>query len=135
MEEYNIKKGYYYSKGDTWVHKEVDGAIRFGISDYAQKKLKSIIYLNLPEVGDSFQQDDSLGEVESKKSLSELICPVSGTVKTIHQEAVDEPGVLNRDPFGEGWILTLNCDCYQEDIKKLMDAAAYYDYIASREKK
>ena len=135
MTEYVVKEGYFYSKGDTWVRLEENGSVRFGITDYAQKKLKEIIYLNLPEIDDAFQQNDSLGEVESKKSLSELICPVSGKVKEIHQEVVDEPGILNRDPFEEGWILSLECAGYQAEVKNLMTAEEYRQYINSRENK
>lgn len=125
MTEYAVRAGYYYSAGDTWVHAMEDGIIRFGITDYAQKKLKSIEYLNLPDCGETVIQGESLGEVESKKSVSDLLAPVSGTVESVNDAAVDDPGLLNRDPYGDGWILTIRCEDYDSQCAALMDAEMY----------
>lgn len=131
MAEYEVRTGYYYTKGDTWAHKEDDGTIHFGISDYAQKKLKEIEYLTLPSEDDAIEQGESLGEVESKKSVSEMMSPLTGTVSSINSEAEDDPSLLNRDPYG-AWIVSIDCPDYDEQVKALMDAEAYEAYIASR---
>ena len=125
MAEYEVRLGYYYTEGDTWICRQTDGSLRMGITDYAQKKLKEIEYLNLPEPGESVTQGESLGEVESKKSVSDLVSPLTGRVSEINRAAVDDPGLLNRDPYGEGWVLTLICSDYETQATALMDAESY----------
>ena len=104
-----MPEGYYYTKGDTWVRREEDGRIHLGITDYAQKKLKKIEYLNLPDIESEVVQNESLGEVESLKAVSEMVSPISGKVMSINGEAVDNPELLNKDPYGAGWILEIDC--------------------------
>ena len=132
MAEYEVRDGYYYTAGDTWVHKMADGKILVGITDYAQKKLRQIEYLNLDSEGDKLVQGESLGEIESKKSVSEMMSPLTGIIHSMNDPVVDDPGILNRDPYGQGWILEVDCADYDSQIEKLMDAAAYREYIAKR---
>lgn len=131
--DYEIRAGYFYSSGDTWVHRTEDGTVRFGITDYAQKKLKEIEYLNLPDVGETIEQNISLGEVESKKSVSDMLAPVSGIISAINDDATDDPSLLNRDPYGAGWILEIDCQQYLKQIANLMNAESYLAFIAERE--
>ena len=133
--EYKVYPGYFYTKGDTWVCRTAEGQIRMGITDYAQKKLKAIEYLNLPEEGDGIAQGASLGEVESQKSVSDLMAPVGGTVLAINEEAVSDPALLNREPYEGGWILELDCQNFDSQCTKLMDAAAYEAHIQAKENK
>ena len=125
MAEYEVRPEYCYTKGDTWVCRLADGTIRFGITDYAQKKLKEIEYLNLPEPGEAVCQGESLGEVESKKSVSDLMSPLTGIVLELNNAAEDDPGLLNRDPYGAGWILSLSCSDYETQAAGLLDAETY----------
>ena len=81
------------------------------------------------------EQNASLGEVESKKAVSELLSPVSGTVEAVNGAAVDEPGLLNRDPYGEGWILALQCPDFEAQTAGLMDAGAYEKFLEEKELK
>ena len=112
-----------------------DGRILVGITDYAQKKLKSIEYLNLSDEGDNVVKGASFGEVESQKSVSEMMAPVSGTISEINEEAVNDPGLLNRDPYGAGWIMAFTCNNFEAQIADLMNSETYEAYIESRARK
>lgn len=131
MAEYEIRPDRLYTAGDTWVCPTEEGILRVGITDYAQRKLKTIEYLALPEAGDGVEQNGSLGEVESKKAVSQLISPLTGTVGEINGRAVDDPSLLNREPY-EAWILTLECPDFAAQSAALMDARAYEAYLATR---
>ncbi|MFB0517950.1 MAG: glycine cleavage system protein GcvH, partial [Acidobacteriota bacterium] len=98
-----------------------------GITDYAQQQLGDIVYVDLPDEGDEIKKDESLGEVESAKTLSDLIAPVSGEVIEVNNNAVDDPSIINKDPMGEGWLLKVKLSdpseldnlLSEEDYKKL----------------
>ncbi len=120
---YEVRDGYFYTEGDTWVRKD-NGIIYMGITDYAQKKLKEIEYLSLPDEGEKVVQGQSLGEVESKKTVSELMSPITGTVRDINEAAVDDPAQLNQTPY-ESWILSLDCPDFEDQAARLMSAEQY----------
>ena len=128
MASYKIPENCLYTRGDTWVRRENDGMIRMGVTDYAQQKLKKIEYLSLPEEDETVKQFEALGEIESMKSLAELMAPVTGTVAGVNEEAVERPGVINEDPYENGWILIVDCEDFDEQADKLMDAQAYKAY-------
>lgn len=128
MASYKIPENCLYTRGDTWVRRENDGMIRMGVTDYAQQKLKKIEYLSLPEEDETVKQFEALGEIESMKSLAELMAPVTGTVAGVNEEAVERPGVINEDPYEKGWILIVDCEDFDEQADKLMDAQAYKAY-------
>lgn len=132
VESLVMQGGYYYTKGDTWVCREEDGRIRFGITDYAQKKLKKIEYLNLPDIESEVVQNESLGEVESLKAVSEMVSPLSGKVISVNGEAVDNPELLNKEPYGAGWMLEISCGDYEHQVEGLMNAAQYEKYLDGR---
>ncbi len=112
-----------YTLSHEWVR--VDGEIgTIGVTDHAQKELGEIVYLELPEVGHLFNADEEFGTVESVKAVSELFTPVSGEVVEINKAAVAEPGIINDDPLGDGWMIKLRLSTDQE-IEKLMSAEEY----------
>ncbi|MBZ0297244.1 MAG: glycine cleavage system protein GcvH [Anaerolineae bacterium] len=119
-----------YAKTDEWLLIEGDtGTV--GITDYAQDALNDIVFLELPSVGDTFEVGTSFGVVESVKAASDLTMPVSGTVTAVNDAAVDEPEVLNTDPFEGGWLVKIKIDdASQADA--LLDAAAYAEFCESR---
>ena len=121
-----------YTTSHEWVR--IDGATgTIGITDHAQKELGEIVYLELPEVGHVFNADDEFGTVESVKAVSELFTPVSGEVVEINKGAVGEPGIVNDDPYGDGWLVKLKLST-DEEIRKLMSAEQYADYVRAEEK-
>ena len=96
-----------YTKDHEWVR--VNGSeARVGITDYAQKQLGDVVYLELPAVGEELVAGAVVGEIESTKSVSELYSPVTGTVIEINQSAIDDPSVVNSDPYGAGWLLKVD---------------------------
>jgi glycine cleavage system H protein len=121
----------HYSQSHEWVR--VDGDIgTIGITDHAQKQLGEIVYLELPEVGHVYNADDEFGTVESVKAVSELYIPVSGEVVEINKGAVSEPGIINDDPQGDGWLIKVKLST-DEEVAKLMSAEAYAAYVREEE--
>ena len=121
-----------YTQSHEWVR--VDGEIgTIGITDHAQKELGEIVYLELPEVGHVFNADEEFGIVESVKAVSELFTPVSGEVVEVNKAAAAEPGIINDDPLGDGWMIKLKLSTDQE-IERLMSAEAYAEYVRAEEK-
>ena len=112
-----------YSSDHEWIKVEGD-AVRVGITDYAQDALGDVVFVELPEVGAAVTAGQSFGEVESTKSVSDLYAPVTGTVAEVNGELADAPERLNADPYGEGWICTIQVDDTSQ-VDALMDAAAY----------
>jgi glycine cleavage system H protein len=120
-----------YTESHEWVHVEGDiGTI--GITDHAQKQLGEIVYLELPEVGHVFNADEEFGTVESVKAVSELYVPVSGEVVEVNKGAVTEPGIINDDPLGDGWLIKIKLST-DEDVARLMTADAYARYVSEEE--
>ncbi len=119
-----------YTKNDEWVRIEGDTAT-IGISDYAQDALNDIVYVELPDVGASFNQGESFGVVESVKAASDLYMPIGGTVTEINGALQDEPEVINTDPYDKGWFIKIKIKA-ASDADSLMDAAAYLAYCDSR---
>ncbi len=116
-----------YSKDHEWV--QVDGdAVTIGITDFAQGELGDIVYVELPEVGQSFKQDDVLGTIESVKAVSEIYAPVSGTVLEVNSALDEGPEKVNRDAHGEGWYCKIKLDDPSE-LDGLLAAAAYQELI------
>jgi len=117
-----------YTRSHEWVR--VDGELgTIGITDHAQKQLGEIVYLELPEVGHVFNADEEFGTVESVKAVSELYVPVSGEVVEINKAAVGEPGIINDDPFGDGWLIKVKLST-DEDVARLMTADSYAKYVS-----
>lgn len=114
-----------YSKTHEWVDM-VNGVATVGISDFAQDALGDVVFVNLPAVGDEVTAGESLGDVESVKAVSDLICPVSGIVCAVNDELDDAPENLNKDPYGS-WIIKVKDIT---DVEELLDAAAYEAFCA-----
>ena len=114
-----------YSKSHEWVKME-DGVAVVGITDFAQDALGDVVFINLPQEGDSLTAGESLGDVESVKAVSDILCPVSGTVAAVNEDLADAPEALNSDPYGS-WIIKVDNITDEED---LMDAAAYEAFCA-----
>jgi glycine cleavage system H protein len=128
--EYRVKEDLYYTKDHEWAKVLEDGTVLVGITDYAQKELGDLAYVELPEVGKKVNRGDVLCEVESVKAVSEVYAPVSGEVIEVNETLEDSPELLNEDPY-ENWIAKLKPSNLEEDLKELMDAEAYAEYLKS----
>lgn len=121
----SIVKGLYYSQNHEWVRVE-EGRAYVGITDYAQSSMGDIVYVELPEVDESYEAQDSFAVVESVKAAADVYLPVGGTVVAVNEELEDEPALLNDAPFDQ-YIAILQ-DIHEEDLEDLMDAEAYEAY-------
>jgi glycine cleavage system H protein len=113
-----------YTAEHEWVRTSDDGAVRIGITAFAQEALGDVVYVSLPAVGDTIAAGDACGEVESTKSVSDLYAPLAGEVTAINDSLDATPELVNSDPYGEGWMYELR----PEDpaaVEALMDAAGY----------
>jgi len=120
VDDYEVAERLYYSKEYFWVRIE-DGKARVGITDYAQKQLREIVFAELPSAGDTLTQNEPFGTVESVKAVSDLVAPLSGTVEEVNEEARDRPELINEDPYGKGWLLVVSPTDLDEELKGLMD--------------
>jgi glycine cleavage system H protein len=118
-----------YTKDHEWIRvKEDRGTV--GITDYAQKQLGDVVFLELPEAGRKIKAQEIFGTVESVKAVSELYCPVSGEVVEVNAALAAKPEKINEDPHGEAWMITLLLQDPAE-VEGLMDAAGYQAFVES----
>jgi glycine cleavage system H protein len=117
----------HYAKSHEYVH--VEGEIgTVGITDFAQKELGDVVFVELPQVGTILEAGDELGSIESVKAVSELFSPVSGEVVEINEALADKPELVNTDPYGDGWLIRLKV-ANADEVDELMNADDYEDYI------
>jgi len=112
-----------YSKNHEWARLE-SGAVTVGISDYAQDQLGDIVFVEVPQVGERFEQGAEFGTLESVKAVSEIFMPVGGQITAVNKELEDEPELVNQEPFKAGWIVKLKPDDPAQ-MDQLMDKNAY----------
>lgn len=117
-----------YSKEHIWLRVEGNRGI-IGITDYAQHELGGVTVVDLPEVGDELEQDDSFGSIEARKTVAELYAPVTGTVIEVNNELHDAPEIVNDDPYDSGWLVVIDM-ADPEELNLLMSAELYEDYLA-----
>ena len=125
--EYEVREGLYYHKEHFWARIE-DGLVRFGATDYGQKALREVVYVELPEVGDDVEQNEAYGTVESVKAVVDLIAPVSGTVKEVNSALLDNPDTINKDPYGAGWLILVTPSDVEGEVGAIMDFQAAVDW-------
>ncbi len=121
----NVPQDLRYTAEHEWVRVIDDGPrVRVGITDFAQDALGDVVYVDLPAAGTTVAASESVGELESTKSVSEMYAPVSGTVVSVNEALTDNPQLLNEDPYGDGWLCEIEMS-NTDDIGAMMDAAAY----------
>jgi len=131
-EEYIVRAILYYTKEHTWARIMSDGNVMSGITDYAQRRLGNITYVELPEVGCDVKQMQPLGSIESAKSVSDIYSTISGKVKEVNNKVVKDPSLINRDPYDLGWLVLVKPLRLEEEIKNLMEAETYSELIKSK---
>jgi glycine cleavage system H protein len=104
VKDVEVPEGLQYTKDFEWVKMEGNKA-RIGVTDYAQKQLREIVYVELPSEGETITQNEPYGTVESVKAVSDLIAPISGTIDKVNTEVQNSPETLNGDPYDKGWLL------------------------------
>jgi len=132
VSDYEIPDKLYYSKEHEWVRLEGKDAI-VGITDYAQKQLHEVVYVEVQKEGSEVKQFQTMGTVESVKSVSDVFSPVTGKITKVNKELSDSPERLNEDPYGKGWLAKISLTDFKKDMEKLLTAAQYADYIKTME--
>ncbi|HSL83784.1 MAG TPA: glycine cleavage system protein GcvH [Thermoanaerobaculia bacterium] len=122
---------YLYSRDHEWVRVEGDTCV-LGITEYAQEELGEIVFVELPDVGQSFHTTEEVGTIESVKAVAEVFTPVSGEVVEVNGALEDEPELVNDDPHGDGWLVKLRI-ASKGDLDELMSAEQYEEFIAGAE--
>lgn len=120
IEGYEVPEGLYYTKEFEWVKIEGDKA-RIGITDYAQKQLREIVYAEIPAAGTEIKQNEPYGTVESVKAVSDLVAPITGTIEQVNTEVQSKPELLNEDPYTKGWLLIIKPTNLQQELNNIMD--------------
>lgn len=121
----DIPEGLFFTEEHEYLKAtDEEGVYLVGVTDYAQGELGDVVYLELPEVGDTFGKMDPFGNIEAVKAVSDLFCPLAGEVVEVNAALDDDPAVVNSDPYGEGWIIKLKIQDPGE-IAGLLDTAAY----------
>lgn len=120
-------ENYRYTKDHEWVTVE-NGIATIGITDYAQKELGDIVYVDLPQPGDAVVAGKSMGSVESVKAVSDIFSPVTGEVVEVNTALAEAPEKVNQDPHGEAWMVKVKLSA-PEEIDRLLTAAEYQSYI------
>jgi glycine cleavage system H protein len=129
--ELNLPEELRYAETHEWVRLEGD-KVRVGITDYAQDHLGDLTFVELPQVGDAFQKGSQCGSLESTKAVSEIFMPVSGEILAVNDALAESPGLINSDPYGDGWIVEMKPERL-EDIQTLLSAAAYREMLGGLE--
>ncbi len=122
---------YLYTKEHEWVRVEDDFCI-IGITEFAQHQLGDVVFVELPEPGKTFNAGDEIGTIESVKAVAEVYTPLAGEVAEINTSVMDDPELLNDDPHQEGWLVKFR-PTNKDDLKSLMNAEQYDEYIKSGE--
>jgi glycine cleavage system H protein len=123
----SVKNDLYYSEDHEWVREEEDYLV-IGVTDFAQEELGDIVFVELPEVEEEFDKDDSFGVLESVKAVSDTFIPVSGRIIEVNENLIDNPELINDDPYGEGWLIKVD-PADDSELDELLSAEEYAEFI------
>jgi glycine cleavage system H protein len=129
VEDIFLPENVYYTKDHEWALITENGLVRIGISDYAQKELHEVVFVDVPRKGVLVKQLEPLGTAESVKAVSEFFSPVSGEIIERNEELVLNPELVNQEPYGRGWIVLIKPSNLEEEIERLMKPTAYGKYL------
>jgi len=127
IDDLNLPEDVKYSEDHEWA-KQAGDTVTVGLNDYAQDQLGEIVFVEMPEKGDTFSKGDEFGSVESVKAVSEMYIPISGEVVEINEELEDAPELVNQSCYGDGWVIKIKPDDLTE-LDELLDKAAYLDVL------
>jgi glycine cleavage system H protein len=127
---YQVLDGLMYTKEHEWA-KEAGPMVRIGITDYAAKTLNDVVYVTAPKPNDRVEHMKSMGTVESIKAVSEVYSPISGKVARVNAELDSHPELINKSPYGDGWLVEVEPSNYATEKKSLLDAKAYAAYLTT----
>jgi len=132
-EEYEVPEGYLYTRDHEWI--KVEGnVITIGVTDYGQKKLREVVYVELPTVGQRVEEGEAIATLESVKASAEVYTPASGKVIEVNSKLVDSPELVNDDPYGDGWIAKIELE-EERKFEDLMEPDEYRKYLEDLEER
>ena len=124
-----VPKDLKYTKEHEWVKIDGNEAV-VGITDYAQSELGDIVFVEMPNIGDEFNQDDTLGTIEAVKTVADIFSPIKGTVSAVNTDIEDTPEYVNSDPYGKGWLIKIKFDNKDDSLSKLLSSEDYKNIIS-----
>ena len=127
VDGFEVPEGLYYSKDFAWIKIEGE-TVRMGVTDYAQKSLREIVYAELPATGTVLKQGEPYGTVESVKAVSDLVAAISGMIEEVNEEVKSKPETLNEDPYEKGWLVIMKPTNLQAELENLMDFKAAVEW-------
>jgi glycine cleavage system H protein len=128
VQGYSIPEDLLYTREHEWV-REVGSAVRIGITDYAAKTLNDVVYVMSPKAGQAVAQSKPMGSVESIKAVSDVFSPVSGTVTSVNTQLDSHPELINKSPYGDGWLVEVKPSNFPSDKRALLDPKAYAAHL------
>lgn len=126
------KSGYYFNENDCWVKKEENGMVYFGISDFVQKTIGDVLYVESAEVGKKIDPFEEAGSLESVKTIADLISPISCEVVEVNKNLLSNPELINKDPYQKGWVLKVKPKDFDDEIELLFDSSNYFKYLKKK---
>ena len=121
----------YFTKDHEYVRLEDNGTAYVGITDYAQSELGEIVFVDIPTVGEEVKQFNTFGSIEAVKTVADLNMPITGCVEEYNEELENHPELVNEDPYGDGWIISINVNEASDEFGSLMNEEEYKEYIAT----
>ena len=129
VDEYDVPENLCYNRDHLWMLKKKRDLVTIGITDYAQKMLHELIVVYLPNKNKAVKFSEVFGTVESTKAISELYSPFTGEIFEVNEKLRKKPRIINEDPYGEGWIVTIRASNFEEESKKLVKPEQYAEYL------
>jgi glycine cleavage system H protein len=129
--ELRVRKGYYYTEDGLWISME-EGRVRVGVSDYVQRTGGDVAFVELLKPGSTVERQREFGTLETAKTTVSLLSPMSGTVEEANGRLVEKPELVNSDPYGEGWLVTLAPWKLENELKTLMSADGYFELMLKK---
>jgi glycine cleavage system H protein len=129
--ELRVRKGYYYTEDGLWISTE-EGTVRVGVSDYVQRTGGDVAFVELVKRGSTVERQAEFGTLETAKTTVSLLSPMSGTVEEANGRLVEKPELVNSDPYGEGWLVTLAPRKLENELKTLVNADGYFEMMLKK---
>jgi len=131
---YNMPDELYFNKDHSWAKVEGD-KVKIGMSDFFQKEAGDVVYIDLPEEEDEVSQGETCGKIQSRKWIGKLVSPISGEILKINENLEDDTSLINKDPYGEGWVLVVKPSKLEDELKNLIHGPAVVAFIESEIKR
>ena len=125
---FTVKRGLFYAENDTWVKLE-NGRVRVGLTDYFQRRVGDVVYIEFPKVGIDVNRSEEIAQLESIKTLSSITSPLEGTIVDVNQALNDKPEMINEEPFGKGWLVLIHPLNLKNNLNQLLTAKRYFELM------